>query len=82
MPSRLFCDDDIAIRNAMDLIHTDALANESASYSELAEHWRPYRSVACWYLWQYLTAADTCTYRERAQLRQPDGSAAARVSQS
>lgn len=30
------------------------LYGDSAEMSHVAERWRPYRSVACWYLWQHL----------------------------
>jgi len=33
------------------------LYGETADFEKLAEAWRPYRSVASWYLWRHLDAA-------------------------
>jgi DNA-3-methyladenine glycosylase II len=40
---------DIGLQRAVTTLY-----GEAATVADIAEHWRPYRSVACWYLWRTL----------------------------
>jgi DNA-3-methyladenine glycosylase II len=42
---------DLALRKSMRLLHDLAETAAVEDYLQLAECWRPYRSVASWYLW-------------------------------
>lgn len=55
--------DDLGLRNAMKRLYElpELSANEMRS---LAEPWRPYRSVASWYLWQWLDNAPKIAAKE------------------
>lgn len=46
--------DDVAIRNAIRDIYDLPKENFDDKARSIAEHWRPFRTVACWYLYQYL----------------------------
>lgn len=54
----VFCADDLAIRNVMDRTHRDRLSGQAITYMDIAEQWRPHRSLACWYLWQCASFPD------------------------
>jgi DNA-3-methyladenine glycosylase II len=45
---------DIGLLNAIDRHCADGKRLKNAEYIEIAEKWRPYRSVATWYLWRSL----------------------------
>ncbi|MFC2063230.1 DNA-3-methyladenine glycosylase family protein [Chloroflexota bacterium] len=45
--------DDLAIRTAMAHIYNLPETDFRASATKIAERWRPFRSIACWYLYQY-----------------------------
>jgi len=46
--------DDLGLRNAMKKLYDLPEIPRPAAMRELAEPWRPYRSVASWYLWRSL----------------------------
>lgn len=48
--------DDFGIRKALQLAYRMRSLPKPARMERLAEPWRPYRSVACWYLWRSLVA--------------------------
>jgi DNA-3-methyladenine glycosylase II len=48
---------DVGIVNAIQRAYRLRRSPTPARMSRIAEAWRPYRSVACWYLWQSLDAA-------------------------
>lgn len=45
--------DDLGIRKKMQQLYGLGDRPKPAQMLEIAEPWRPYRSVACWYLWQW-----------------------------
>ena len=45
--------DDLAIRTAMAHIYNLPESDFRASATKLAKRWRPFRSIACWYLYKY-----------------------------
>ena len=45
---------DYGIRAAMKRAYNLAELPKPAQMESIAEPWRPYRSIACWYLWRYL----------------------------
>lgn len=45
---------DLGIRNAMKKAYGLAEAPKPKEMEAIAEKWRPYRTVACWYLWRSL----------------------------
>jgi DNA-3-methyladenine glycosylase II len=47
---------DLGIVNAIQRAYRLRKTPTPARMTRLAEAWRPYRSVACWYLWQSLDA--------------------------
>ena len=45
--------DDFGLKKAMQILYKiDPKAKKSA-YNEIAKLWEPWRSLACWYLWQF-----------------------------
>ena len=46
--------DDVALRNAMSDIYEIPKENFDDQARIIAEKWRPYRTIACWYLYKYL----------------------------
>jgi len=53
----VFPQEDMALRNAIYELYgvkKSAFLKES---DKIADKWRPYRSIACWYLWSYLNCA-------------------------
>lgn len=50
----VFAVDDLGLRNAMHKLYNLDTSPTPARMRELAEPWRPYRSVASWYLWRSL----------------------------
>lgn len=46
--------DDLGIVNAMKRAYGLRKKPKPQRMLQIAEHWRPYRSVACWYLWRSL----------------------------
>lgn len=49
--------DDLGIRNAIRRLYGFAAMPTRAEMDRVAEPWRPYASVACWYLWRSLENA-------------------------
>ena len=45
---------DLGIRNAMVKAYNLTAAPAAAHMEEIAASWRPYRTIACWYLWRSL----------------------------
>ena len=45
--------DDFGLKKAMQLLYKIDPKAKKNSYSEIAQNWAPYRSIACWYLWQF-----------------------------
>jgi DNA-3-methyladenine glycosylase II len=43
---------DLGLRDAVRLVYDRPRLPTSAEVRLLGERWRPYRSIACWYLWQ------------------------------
>jgi DNA-3-methyladenine glycosylase II len=50
---------DLSIRAAMTELHGLKRETKPQRLMALAEAWRPYRSVACWYLYRYLDGRPT-----------------------
>lgn len=46
--------DDLGIRKGMQQLYGLAARPDAQTMAQLALPWRPYRSVACWYLWRSL----------------------------
>ena len=46
--------DDLSIRTAMSRVYGISETNFIALARQTAEQWRPYRTIACWYLYRYL----------------------------
>jgi DNA-3-methyladenine glycosylase II len=53
----IFPFDDLAVRRVMQDIYMLDAAGLKAQANVIADRWRPYRSVACWYLYAHLNAA-------------------------
>jgi len=49
----IFSVGDIALRRAMSEIY-NVDRDDQRKIIKIADKWRPYRSVVCWYLWEYL----------------------------
>lgn len=49
----VFAPDDLGLQNAMKRLYGDHLTTRD-DFLQLASVWQPHRSVACWYLWQWL----------------------------
>jgi len=47
--------DDIGLMNAVHRAYRLRKRPDANKLRQMGEAWRPYRSVACWYLWQSLT---------------------------
>ncbi len=43
---------DLAIRNAIKQHYAVEASDAIEVYYQATQHWRPYRSIACWYLWK------------------------------
>jgi DNA-3-methyladenine glycosylase II len=54
----VFAPDDLGLRNAMLWRYSLPESAGRRHFEELAERWRPYRSMACWYLWRTLELAE------------------------
>lgn len=50
--------DDIGLQKAVALHYADGLVPGPAALRRLGERWRPWRTVASWYLWRSLDAAE------------------------
>ncbi|MFC1964883.1 DNA-3-methyladenine glycosylase family protein [Chloroflexota bacterium] len=50
----IFPIDDFAIRTAMSHVYGPSEAGFISQARQTAEQWRPYRTIACWYLYRYL----------------------------
>ncbi|HVC44706.1 MAG TPA: hypothetical protein VND20_07790 [Candidatus Binataceae bacterium] len=48
--------DDLGVRNAVGRLYAMAAAPRAKELREFGERWRPYRTVAAWYLWRSLEA--------------------------
>ena len=61
--------DDLGIRSAMRRAYGMRALPKKERMRRIAEAWRPYRSVACFYLWRSLDAAKVVTSRSRSARR-------------
>ncbi len=43
---------DLGLQNGIRILHGLETRPDKQVFSDLAQPWRPYRSVACWYLWR------------------------------
>ncbi|HQZ63527.1 MAG TPA: DNA-3-methyladenine glycosylase [Planctomycetaceae bacterium] len=50
----VFAPDDLGLRNAMCRLYELPESSRRGDLDEFAEQWRPYRTVASWYLWRSL----------------------------
>ncbi len=50
---------DLGLRKGVQLLNSSTELPNAAEIEELAEKWRPYRTVATWYLWKSLKTFDT-----------------------
>jgi len=50
---------DLGLRKGVQLLNSSSKLPNAAEIKELAEKWRPYRTVATWYLWKSLKTFDT-----------------------
>lgn len=48
---------DVGLRNGVDRLFADGTRLDAEATLAIAERWRPYRSVASWYLWRAMEAA-------------------------
>ncbi|MFC2001240.1 DNA-3-methyladenine glycosylase family protein [Chloroflexota bacterium] len=46
--------DDMALRRAMSQVYDIAKDADVSEYRKIADKWKPYRTIACWYLYRYL----------------------------
>jgi DNA-3-methyladenine glycosylase II len=53
----LFALDDVGLRNGVNRLFNDGAKLDDAATLAIAERWRPYRSIASWYLWRAMEAA-------------------------
>ncbi|MBF6561365.1 MAG: DNA-3-methyladenine glycosylase 2 family protein [Candidatus Binataceae bacterium] len=66
--------DDLGVRNAVGRLYAMASAPRPKELREFGERWRPYRTVAAWYLWRSLeavTPAEADPSPAAATARQP-----------
>ena len=49
---------DIGIIRAMNNIYGDGESLSLEKIIEISEQWRPYRSVACWFLWKSIDSEE------------------------
>jgi DNA-3-methyladenine glycosylase II len=47
--------DDLGIRNAIHRLYSLPEIPNKPTVEQLGENWRPYRTIACWYLWSSLS---------------------------
>jgi DNA-3-methyladenine glycosylase II len=52
---------DLGIVRAVQQLYRLRVPPDAKRLTSIGERWRPYRSVACWYLWQSLAASPTST---------------------
>ena len=52
--SDVFPEDDLGVRNGMHVIYGLDDGTERAKLRDIAEGWRPYRSIGAWYCWRSL----------------------------
>ena len=57
----VFAPDDLGIRNSMIRLYGLESEVPRSELEEIADLWRPHRSVACWYLWRALDQDVTVT---------------------
>lgn len=50
--------DDLGLKNAIQRHYGLSELPAAADFERLAENWRPYSTIACWYLWQSLSMPD------------------------
>ncbi len=50
---------DLGLRKGVQLLNSSSELPNAAEIEELAEKWRPYRTVATWYIWKSLKTFDT-----------------------
>lgn len=50
----VFAPDDLGLKNAIHLLYEPAEKLSRAGLEQHAEMWRPYRTIASWYLWRSL----------------------------
>jgi len=50
---------DLGLRKGVQLLNSSSELPSAAEIEELAEKWRPYRTVATWYIWKSLKTFDT-----------------------
>ncbi len=50
---------DLGLRKGVQLLNSTSELPNAAEIEELAEKWRPYRTVATWYIWKSLKTFDT-----------------------
>ena len=46
---------DLGVRKAMDKVYSLPELPKPAEILDISQPWRPYRSIATWYLWKSLT---------------------------
>lgn len=71
---------DLSIRVAMTELHGLRRDTKPKRLMALAEAWRPYRSVACWYLYRYLDGRPTRPKQSPAKLGKNKGKRKAKTS--
>lgn len=55
----VFAPDDLGLRNAMCRLYNLSASPRRADLERIAEQWRPYRTIASWYLWRSLETSDS-----------------------
>ena len=50
----VFAPDDVGLQRAIRNLYAHGNTLSKSELEEIADHWRPYRTVACWHLWQSL----------------------------
>jgi len=50
---------DLGLRKGVQLLNSASELPNADEIEELAEKWRPYRTVATWYIWKSLKTFDT-----------------------
>ena len=58
---------DLGIVNAVQKLYRLRKTPAPKRLLQIGEAWRPYRSVACWYLWQTLREPPKCTHQDQHQ---------------
>lgn len=55
----VFAPDDLGLRNAISRLYEIPASSHRTEYERIAEQWRPFRTIASWYLWRSLETTES-----------------------